>query len=166
MEELLSLDFHALVHSASLDTNNPFKLIRDGRSLIKTEPSPLPPGVEEVLKFPSDLELAVIIPALGPHRDLQVILEIWLVLHAILPEYHPRRQHVLASRSALPEFSVMERYPISELSEDYPKMWNRPISLPSYFTNLHELLSWGPFAEFLTIEDGGFLVPKVSFHSN
>ena len=162
----MSLDFHALVHSASMDTNNPFKLIRDGGAHIKNEPRPLPLGVQEVLKFPADLESAVIVPALGPHRDLQVILEIWLVLHAILPEYHPRRQRVLASMSALPEFSVKERYPISELAEDYPKMWKRAISLPSYFNDITELLSWGCFAEFLSVEDGHYLVPKFDVISD
>lgn len=80
------------------------------------------------LTLPAELEGVLVEPELGPHKELQTLLEVWLCLHAVLTEVHPARLAAAKRAKEAGELKTplqRERYPVALLREDYRREWGK-----------------------------------------
>ncbi|KAG1658599.1 hypothetical protein FOA52_016211 [Chlamydomonas sp. UWO 241] len=126
------------------------------------------------LRVPPELEGVLVEPELGPHKELQTLLEVWLCLHAVLPDVHSARLAALAKARAAGELPAnpprdggpRESYPVAALREDYRREWGKVLQLmPLAFGDLVELLQWELFRNVVEVKSAeragekGSLIP-------
>lgn len=169
------LDALALLQRAgSAPAQNPYKLIRkQGQAEAAAAEGTKVGGAGERFVLPAEIAGTTLVPMLGPHRELQILLETWLCLHSVLPEYTPARQAALAqaataastgdaaaagtdAAAAAAAAGADARYPASRVQHDYWRQWSKTLDPCMLgFECIADLMCWEVFAPLLDfVEDG------------